>query len=78
MQKIVEGDPYTNLANAIIIQATKDYISALKKLKCNQRNKAALKEAMEIERFFHSSWYGALTLIDPDYLIRELRKKVIE
>lgn len=77
MQKIVEGDPYTNLANAIIIQATKDYISALKKLKNNKKNQAALKDVMEIERFFYSGWYGALTTIDPEYLIRGLRKKVI-
>ena len=30
---------------------------------------------MEVERFFHSDWYSALTVIDPDYLIDRLRKE---
>lgn len=76
MIKRSEGDPYENLANAIVAQAASDYLAALKKIKKNPRNKAAMAEAMEIERFFHSGWYGVLTGVDPDYLIRRLREKV--
>lgn len=76
MIKRSEGDPYVNLANAIVAQAANDYLAALKKIKKNPRNKAAMAEAMEIEQFFHSGWYGVLTGVDPDYLIRRLREKV--
>ena len=76
MLKMTDGDPYSNLANAIVVQAAKDYMTALKKLKRSRSNKAALQEVMDLERFFHSGWYGELTSVDPDFLIRELRKKV--
>ena len=76
MNKNYSCDPYENLANAIVGQAAKDYLSALKKLKKNPRNKMAMDEAMRLEKFFHSGWYGVLTSVDPDYLIRKLREKV--
>ena len=63
------------LANAIIIQATKDYRHAIQALKRNPRNQAAMAEAMEIEMFFHSSWYKVLTDLDPNYLLNRLRKE---
>ncbi len=66
---------YQALANAIIEQAVKDYKDALSRLKRHPDSKAAMEEAMEIERFFHSPWFGVLTQIDPDYLIRRLRKE---
>jgi hypothetical protein len=72
------GDPYENLANAIVIQAAEDYMSALKRLRKNRSNDAAMQEALQLERFFHSGWFGVLTSVDPDFLIRELRKKVSE
>lgn len=70
------GDPYENLANAIIKQAARDYMTVLRKLKKNPQNKAAMAEAMELERFFHSGWYGCLTSVDGDYLIERLREEV--
>jgi hypothetical protein len=76
MNKNYGSDPYQNLANAIVAQAAQDYLSALKKLKKNPRNRMAMDEAMQLEKFFHSGWYGVLTGVDPDYLIRKLREKV--
>ncbi|MCH3998564.1 MAG: hypothetical protein LKG90_08030 [Lachnospiraceae bacterium] len=76
MNKNYGPDPYQNLANAIVAQAAQDYLSALKKLKKNPRNRMAMDEAMQLEKFFHSGWYGVLTGVDPDYLIRKLREKV--
>ena len=76
MLKTTDGDPYTNLANAIVTQAAMDYLAALKKLKRSRNNKMAMAEAMELERYFHSGWYGELTSVDPDYLIRRLREEV--
>lgn len=57
-------DPYENLANAIILQAVKDYRLT--------DNKSELKE---IERFFHSDWFSVLTSLDPGLLIQKLRKE---
>ena len=68
---------YQALANAVIEQAAKDYRDALRRLKRHPDSKAAMAEAMEIERFFHSPWFGVLTQIDPDYLINRLRKETV-
>ena len=56
--------PYENLANAIILQAVKDY-----RLTDDER------ELQEIERFFRSGWFGVLSKVDPEFLIKELRKE---
>ena len=76
MNKNYGPDPYENLANAIVAQAARDYLTALRKLKKNPRNKMAMSDAMDLERFVHSGWYGVLTGVDPDYLIQKLREKV--
>ena len=55
---------YENLANAIVLQAVKDY-----------RLTDDEAELAEIERFFRSDWFGVLTDVDPEYLIRRLRKE---
>ena len=33
------------------------------------------QELAEIERFFRSDWFGVLSKVDPEYLIRKLRKE---
>lgn len=66
------------LANGIVEQAVKDYRAALKTLRRHPNSKAAMADAMEIEKFFHSPWYGTLTRIDPDYLIDRLRKETVK
>lgn len=59
-------DPYQELANAIILQAVKDY-----RLHDNER------ELASIERFFRSGWFSTLTGIDPEMLIAKLRKEKV-
>lgn len=56
--------PYENLANAIILQAVKDY-----RLSDDER------ELKEIERFFRSGWFGVLSKVDPEFLIQSLQKE---
>ncbi|MCC8101988.1 MAG: hypothetical protein LIP11_06910 [Clostridiales bacterium] len=68
--------PYENLANAIIIQAVKDYRTALKTLKRNPDNMDAADTVNEVERFFHSQWYTALSDVSGEYLIRKLKQEV--
>lgn len=57
-------NPYEELANAIILQAVKDYW-----LTDDER------ELQEIERFLRSGWFGVLSKVDPEFLIKELRKE---
>lgn len=56
--------PYENLANAIILQAAKDY-----------RLTDDEQQLQEIERFFRSGWFGVLSKVDPEFLIKELWKE---
>ena len=68
--------PYESLANAIILQAVKDYCRTLKCLRRNPRNRSAQADKAEIERFFRSQWYSALTNVNGEMLIRSLQKEV--
>ena len=76
--KNLAEDPYESLANAIVLQAVADYRAALKKIKRNPKNKEAVSEALQIEKFFRSQWYQVLTSVDGEYLIRKLQKEASE
>ena len=69
-------NPYQTLANAIVIQAAKDYREALTKLKKYPNNTEALTVKDDCERFFRSSWYEALTEVDGSFLMKKLRAEV--
>jgi hypothetical protein len=68
---------YMNLANAIVIQAVKDYRKALRTLSLNPNNRSAQYESRRIEQFFRSGWFGVLTSIDPEMLISKLKAEVV-
>ncbi|MCM1532780.1 MAG: hypothetical protein NC114_10995 [Ruminococcus flavefaciens] len=69
--------PYENIANAIIIQAAKDYRKAYKRYLRRFRSTGEPDaDLMEIERFFRSAWYQTLTAIDGEYLIQRIRQEV--
>ena len=74
--KNLAEDPYERLANAIVLQAVSDYRVALKKIKAHPKNREAISEALEIEKFFRSSWYSILTDVDGEYLIRRLQDEI--
>ena len=61
---------YKELANAIILQAAKDYRKALKH---DERGRKR-----EIERFFRSEYFTVLTNVSGEMLIRKLRAEVKE
>ena len=68
-------NPYENLANAIVVQAAKDYLTALKKLKKDPNDEQSVYTRDDCERFFRSPWYRGLTKVDGEYLMRKLRKE---
>lgn len=74
--KNLAENPYERLANAIIIQASKDYMTSLRKKKRNPGSASAEHDIRECERFFRSGWYQVLTSVDGEYLIIKLRKAI--
>lgn len=69
-------DCYQDLANAIILQAVKDYKKVLRRLARNPQNQDAQREKKHLERFFFSQWYGVLTDLDPKLLISGVMKRM--
>lgn len=70
-------NPYENLANAIIIQACKDYRKAYKRyLRRYRSTDKPDAELVELERFFRSDWYKNLTAVDGEYLMDRIKKEV--
>ena len=65
-------DPYQELANAIIVSASKDYMRAYKKY---LRTGIDYDKVMKEERFFFTDWFNILSDANPDYLVSAIRKK---
>jgi len=57
-------NPWQELANAVVLQAVEDF-----------RMSEDPRDLEALEQFFRSPWFGALTSLDPEYLITELRKE---
>ena len=70
-------DPYGNFANAIILQAVKDFRTARIKGKNHPKNKDVKPMVEDCERFFRSGWFGVLTSVDGEMLLRKLQEEEI-
>lgn len=68
-------DPYESLANAIVIQAAKDYKTAYKKSKKRSQCKETQRELADLESFFRSDWYRTLTSVDGEMIMERIRKE---
>lgn len=74
---MTHSDPFENIANAVVIQACKDYRKAYKRYLRRYRSTDKPDEKLtELESFFRSSWYKALTAIDCEYLMDRIKKEV--
>jgi hypothetical protein len=75
-QELIEcEDVWERLANAIIIQAVRDYkLGQDRQIGCkyNNENGEWFRNYESAKRFFFSDWFGVLTAIDPEYLISRL------
>ena len=65
---------FEDLANAIIIQAVKDYRRYLNMVSRNPNNEKAYKEIRRIERFFRSSWFSVLSELNGRILISKIKE----
>ena len=68
---------WEELANAIIIQAAKDFRSARKMLRRYPSHRLAKRISRETEEFFLSLWYAQLTDVDGRYLLNRLRREKV-
>ncbi len=67
---------YENLANAIVIQAVKDYKQILKMCIQYPDDAEWQREKEELEQFFVSHWYSKLTEVDGEWLMRKIKEDI--
>ena len=67
---------YELLANAIVLQAVKDYRRAARKISGDRQNIMAERTYRDCRRFFLSRWMQVLTDVDGRELIRKLDREV--
>lgn len=66
---------YQELANAIIIQAIKDYRQICRILSRNPDNKLEQHKKKNIEAFFVSDYFAAITNLDGHVLLQKLKAR---
>ena len=75
MGNVEYAECYAELANAIVLQAFKDYRKALFKLVQEPEEWKHRSSKKKLERFFHSKWYRTLTELDPEILMQEAKRQ---
>ena len=68
-------EPYENLANAIVMQAVKDYRMARHKLRKRPKNADAKVMLEDCERFFFSDWFETLTNVNGEIVLKKLQQE---
>ena len=69
---------YKNLANAIILQAVKDFKPAYRRLKKYPNDRLAQDTVREITRFFCSQYFEALSELDGPALLNRIMREMDE
>lgn len=69
-------DPYEALANAVVLQAVKDWRESTKKVSRGRRNINAQDMKEECKRFFTSSYFSTFTEMDGNMLLMKLKQEV--
>lgn len=69
---------YKKLANAIILQAVKDFRPAYRRLKRFPNDAAAQSTVREITKFFCSDYFTALTDLDGPALLQRIMREMDE
>lgn len=75
MENVDYAECYEELANAIVLQAFKDYRKALFKIVQEPEEWKHRSSKKKLERFFHSKWYRTLTNLDPAILMQEAKRQ---
>ena len=69
---------YQKLANAIILQAVKDFRPAYRRLKKHPNDRRAQDTVREITQFFCSDYFRALTDLDGPALLNRIIREMDE
>ena len=69
---------YRELANAIIMQAVKDFRSAYRRIKNHPDDGKAQETVREVTRFFASKNFSKLTTLDGPSLLRRVMREMDE
>ena len=69
-------NPYKELANAIIVQAVKDYRDAVERLRYTPDDKSAQHDKRSIEKVFRSNWFSILSDLNGELLLKKLKEEV--
>ena len=69
---------YKALANAIIMQAVKDFRPAYRRLNKYPNDNTAQRTVREITKFFCSQYFEALTDLDGPALLHQLMREIDE
>ena len=75
MQGMSVEQGYEALANAIIIQAAKDFKDKCKMFKKRPNREEDIKAEADY-KFFFSEWFSVLTSVDGSLIVREMQKEV--
>lgn len=71
-------EPHVALANAIVMQACKDYRKTYRlHIRTYRVGDKPDEKLAELEKFFRSDWYRALTDLDGEYLMKRIREEVL-
>lgn len=68
-------DPWTDLANAVVVCAAKDYRRWRKRLKKDPDDGLAVAKLKSLEKFFKSSWCDFLSRMDGTYILKKLEEE---
>ena len=69
-------EPYENLANAIVLQAVKDYRDVLARAASHAAKDCYQRSKDDLERFFRSGWFEVLTDLNGEVLIQRMNEEV--
>ena len=69
-------DNWEALANAVVLQAVEDYRKARRRVRMMPGQKESKERIREVERFFRSGWFIALTDTDGRMILDQLKKEV--
>lgn len=64
------------LCRALVIINDPDISEKSTIKKAYKNREVALKQILDIEKFFHSNWFFVCTKVDPDWLMDQLKKDI--
>lgn len=73
---MTERQSLEELANAVIIQAAKDYRVVARRLERFPASEKSRKELRELEDFFRSDWFRMLSSANGPAILEQLRKEI--